>query len=360
MPVSGRRVNRRLRLVLLGVVAVLGTVFVLAPVGPSPAGADETAELSDLGWWNKLNGGVVTGLPVAPPAAPPKVALDPSASAGSIQLAADASGPSAVGALRYDSVPDGSTITLVLKSNRPLPPAEFFTLVLCTAATPWVGADNGDWAQRPSWTSNCSTPAVNSDTLTWNLDSSFVDAGLSMVLVPTATIAYQVTLNAPDASALTYSAPPAENPTTETTMAPEPEPEPVTTSPVVTTPIVTTPLVSTPPVSTAPVVRPRPTVPFRPAPTSNVPAPFKDLTRGERIMAVSLLLGLLAAWWWVGGQPVRNPRLLGSVASPAPAAGLAMSEAAGSGGEVQHVTTVARMGGVGRFAKLRTTAPRRL
>jgi hypothetical protein len=339
------------RALVFAALVLVGAAFVLAPVGGAGvAGADAPDQ---IGWWSKLNGGATSGLPVAPPVATPAPPLDPSAPAGSIQLAVDPSGPAGIGAVRYDSVPEGSDVTLVLKSSRPLPPPEAFSVVLCTAATPWVGVENGAWSARPSWTSTCATPTVDSDTLTWHLDSSFLDEGLSAVLVPSAAVAYQVTINPPDANSLTFEAPPAEEP------APEPTPDPglviaPVESPVVTTPIVQEPVVTTPPVAPRPRVTPTTIARVRPAAT--VPKPLKDLTRGERMAAVALLLGLVGAWWWVGGQPVRNPRLLGSVgAGPSVAA-------AGSGGPVgtQSVTTVARLGGVGRFAKLRTSAPRRL
>lgn len=64
--------------------------------------------------------------------------------------------------------------------------------------------------------------------------------------------------------------------------------------------------------------------------------------RLQRIMAVALLFALTAAWWWVGGQPTRAPRLLGSIGSseaPPPAI---------------------KLGGVGRFARARIGLPQRL
>jgi hypothetical protein len=341
-------------LVLLALV-LLGAAFVLAPMGRvGVAGADAPDQ---VGWWNKLNGGATSGLPVAPPVGPPVATpappLDPSAPAGAIQLAVDPSGPTGIGAVRYDSVPDGSDVTLVLKSSRPLPPPQVFSVVLCTATTPWVGTENGVWSSRPSWSSTCATPEVASDTLTWHLDSSYVDGGLSAVLVPSAAAAFQVTINPPDANSLAYDAPPAEE---EPAPAPPPVVEAPVESPVVTAPIVQEPVITTPPVTAAP--RPRitpPTLVARPA--ASLPRPFKDTTRAERITAVLLLLGLVGAWWWVGGQPARNPRLLGAVGA-GPAAAGAGAAAAPVG--TQSVTTVARLGGVGRFAKLRTTAPRRL
>ena len=60
-------------------------------------------------------------------------------------------------------------------------------------------------------------------------------------------------------------------------------------------------------------------------------------------MAVALLGLLAVALWWIGGQPVRAPRLLGSLGAGAPTAAVA---------EV-------KTGGIGRFARVRDgSAPR--
>jgi hypothetical protein len=78
-----------------------------------------------------------------------------------------------------------------------------------------------------------------------------------------------------------------------------------------------------------------------------LPRPFRDTSRGERVLAVALLGALVMAWWWVGGQPARMPRLVSAVAGGSPQPGAAPAN-------------VARMGGLGRFAKLRTERARRL
>ena len=60
------------------------------------------------------------------------------------------------------------------------------------------------------------------------------------------------------------------------------------------------------------------------------------------MMAVALLLALAGGLWWVGGKPVRAPRLLGSL---------------GAGSDV--VDEPVATGGIGRFARQRAgRAPR--
>lgn len=66
--------------------------------------------------------------------------------------------------------------------------------------------------------------------------------------------------------------------------------------------------------------------------------------RVERVLAVSILLALAVGMWWIGGQPVRPPRLLGSLGSGASA----------------PVATGIRAGGVGRFTRPRRGSPPRL
>lgn len=83
------------------------------------------------------------------------------------------------------------------------------------------------------------------------------------------------------------------------------------------------------------------TLPRRFRPAVGVPA-IDD--RVERVLAVAVLFALATALWWIGGQPVRPPRLLGSV---------------GSGAAVAPVSD-AHTGGVGRFARSRVGRPPRL
>ncbi len=93
--------------------------------------------------------------------------------------------------------------------------------------------------------------------------------------------------------------------------------------------------------ASAPVARPRVGRPQIAVPAGNIVAnPFrKDASRGERTLAVFLLLAIAAGLWWVGGQQVRAPRLLGSL---------------GAGTPNVFVPDV-RDRGIGRFARVRAT-----
>jgi hypothetical protein len=72
--------------------------------------------------------------------------------------------------------------------------------------------------------------------------------------------------------------------------------------------------------------------------------PFSpDASRADRMMAVGILLLMGTGLWWVGGMPLRGPRLLGSLGH-----GRATDEPPVSNG------------GIGRFARLRTGRPPRL
>jgi hypothetical protein len=61
-------------------------------------------------------------------------------------------------------------------------------------------------------------------------------------------------------------------------------------------------------------------------------------------MAVIVLILMAGMWWWVGGQPVPDPRLLGALA--------------GAGGASERERS--NIGGVGRFSRPRKRGATRL
>lgn len=340
--------KRRVLLLALWLAAV--AIAALAPVGTRWAGADEPDR---VGWWNKLNTAPPANplpLPLPPPPAVPVPPLDPSAPAGSIQVAADPTGEAAVGALHYP-VAAGASTALTLTSTKPLVMPPDAVLQLCEVFGPWEPVENGKWEARPQYGGRCFVGVVEGDTVTWDVPGELVvgEFGLNVAVVPIASqVPYQATFAPPDAGSLvvTGSGTSEPDPTPEPFFEPVPvfeEPAPVFDAPLPIFDVPTPPTTIARPSTTLP---PRALTPVRPVVS---PKPFKDTTRGERIFAVALLGALLAAWWWVGSLPGRGPRLLS--APGASTSGVL---------NVQSVRGVSRQGGVGRFAKLRTTSPRRL
>jgi hypothetical protein len=106
--------------------------------------------------------------------------------------------------------------------------------------------------------------------------------------------------------------------------------------------------------SGAPVARPsvRASRPQVAVPAGSVANPFaRDASRADRLLAVGLLLAIATGLWWVGGRPVRPPRLLGSLS-----AGGSGSSAILAGDDVVPAGD-ARARGIGRFARQRPPGP---
>jgi hypothetical protein len=329
------------------VFAVVGLWFavvvaiVLAPLGTGPASADTPDR---VGWWNKAN---------MPPLSPP--VLDPSAPAGSLQIAADPTGEAAVAGLHW-ALPAGTGTKVTLTSTRPLVLPPTAVIQLCEILAPWDPVENGVWAERPAYGGRCFGATVEGDTLVWDLptDLIFGELGLDMAIVPAASeVPYQVTLAPPDDASLVVTSPAQSEPEPTTEPQQESGPEPTT----VVEPTITIEdfgpqeterfFVPGPTTVTVPAAVPKvtpTTQPFRQIRTS-APAPFKDTTRGERVMALCLLGAMLSALLLGGGRAVAGPRLLGPLST-------GRVPVSGSSGM--------QVGGLGRFARPRTARPRRL
>ena len=339
-------------------------VGLVAVVFPSPhAGASAPTAYA---YWSKTapvpppgvpEGGLYVALgPYTPdPTAPPNPTAPPPPTE-----------PAAVAALRF-TVPEGAAATLTLKvvgGSATNPDATPVSIDACQpdiSAGAWQppASNPGDFAQRPKYScsavSVASTVDTGAGTVTWNLPGSFqVATGvLDVVLVPMGTAPFQVAFAKPDDSTLTASEAPADEPVSD--------PVPSTETPAgdfgaelaVDAPVsdlavdstggasLSVPT-STPPPPGAPGRTPQ--VGFRPA--SRPVAAIDD--RGDRIFAVAVLFAIVAALWWVGGQPVNAPRLLGSLGS--------RQEQPESGGR----PPAAPVGGVGRFARPRPSRPPRI
>lgn len=350
------RVRRIVRAAAAVVVAGASAAALTAVVSPvSPADADAPGV---MGWWNRLQ---QSGTPItvpAPPGAPADglfVAKDP---VNELAIAAVAL-PGASGA--------GATLTIRLAEGGNGTP----TIAACPATKAVTPAANGAWADAPTW--DCiavrADPLVSTDgrTLTFGLSSAYErPEGLSVVLVPVGPAPFSAGIEKPGTDAFTVGSRTGDESTTDTTAA---EPQPVAfddlpfeadafgpatgfESFAPTTPSFSPdapPAVAAPPTTAAPRVnRPTPRV-LRPATTPAV-ATTPAGERVRRILAVALLAAIGAAAHQLAKRPPPAPRLIGGLAG----------RGADGATPPTSATPPPRMGGIGRFARPRTSLPDRL
>lgn len=361
---------------ILGILAVILLFAAVAPGGP--AVADEPA---DYGYWSKAQtpDSPSPSIPSPPtvPVAPPDqvvpangmyVALAATTSQPDPTQVPSPAEPAAVSALRFFVEP-GSPAILSLtvaegqdangreEQNHPA-----FVVDACAvdfAAPAWDAPEGaGRWEDRPVWDCEAtSTPSIveeDGTRLTWDLGSAFevFEGQIDVVLVPRGVedptspngvqpVPFQLGFEPPDDQTLTVEV-------LDTGGEEELGGEEFTLDSLDleglgdfalgddTFGLIDDPTAAVEDGGSEPR---RGTRPIRPI--GRAPIPLDS--RGDRILAVSLLFLLGAGLWWVGGSPVRAPRLLGSLAGPAAAA-------------PSRVTT----GGVGRFTRPRTGRPPRL
>lgn len=326
-------------------VATLAAAWLVALPGlltlsAGPVAADSAPE---YGSWNDANqdpGGLpVSGLPAEAPAPASTtlfVASDPNG------------GAQAIVALRT-AAPEGSTAKLTLASSAPVELGPGAAIVACPVVSTWKAATNASWNDKPAYV--CGTTAAG------QVDSSGMTAVFSLgpdfARPETSTIEAVITIiggggeaafNPPDSSSFQVTSPePATEPEatsvadvttppsladtgTTATLPPSPAFD-TTAAPALATPPTTVP----PPAAALPAARP-----------AARHSPLHDTSGRERTMAVAALLAMLGGLWWVAGQPVRAPRLLGSVAKG------------------RERAEKIRVGGIGRFARVREAAPNRV
>lgn len=349
--------------------------------------AQTTAMLLQYGWWNKAQQSPAGGSPTpAPPGAPsdgifiayePAGGPTPTPAAGVPGLIPVAPapapkpvvlGPEAFGAVRY-SVPAGAEALLTLRftptsTSQPggVNP-DSGTLTACPVSTAWDPVQNGRYDAAPKY--DCANGVVGAfagDTVSFTLPAALAPNGtFDLALVPSGTKPFKLSISAPDSSSMALTSVPEseadssseafdastfEDPAAEFFEESVPVEESFGVEDFGSVGVgefdsgefsaggfVTSP---------APAVTTRAPV----AGVDNqvaVPAgvarnPFRpDASRAERMMALALLLALAGGLWWVGGKPVRPPRLLGSLGAGIPVA-------------VEEIRT----GGIGRFAKVRS------
>lgn len=343
---------RRLPLARIGS-ALLVLLAVVVWFGGS-ASADAPVK---QGWWSRWQ--QHAGTIDVPAPLPITITLPPPTTVeGGLTVARSATQEEAVAAL-YFPVAEGADASLFLAAADDtgvrLPPEA--VVQACRATEEWDGGLNGAWEDAPAWSNDFCEPGTvvaGEAGIVWSLPSTMQDEDgvYDLVLVPRGTAPYVVNF-APtsEATLVPDEAPPTTtttttSTTTTTTTAP---PTTATTEPVVeeTDPVVTQTIGggggggagrSTPPtVATTPTSL----VTFDPGRGLFDRVPIPD-SRMERIMAVSVLFFMAVALWWLGGSPVRMPRLIGALAADGRAFAVRAPEPRG----------------VGRFARPRDVAVR--
>jgi hypothetical protein len=320
----------------------------------------------DYGWWWRANASPTTAVTV--PGPPEQVVPSDGlyvalAQSGDIDPAADPTKqvvqPSAVAAIRFTDLPNGAEADMVLtlapnnnadvSQQAPVP----LTLQACLPGSQWDSTQAGQWSSKPLW--DCDTNAVTGESaqsgqaFSFHFTSEFITDGvLDVILVPKGTTPYQLAFKAPDAQTLTVigGTDPELTPSADAGAATDPSLDLSSAGLPADIALGDTGAgltdTSSGTLGTGAVSgtgRVRAALPIKPAALAKLPD-----SRTERIMAVLLLLALAAALWWVGGQPTRAPRLLGSAV----------------GGGTAAVDVPVSLGGVGRFARQRIGRPTRL
>jgi len=337
-------VRRALRGVAATLVATAGAVLLHAPAAHATA-PDQT------GWWSysQPSSGLV-----------PNVTADP----GQLEIVGGPSGPVSFAAVRYTVPPelDGQQVdlsqvtgTLVL-SVAPNSSAQGASLQVCPTASPWKPEEHGAMSDAPKY--NCATPPVtgqvspDNNTVTFNLVSSLASqpGTFDLAIVPSGQAPFAVKFAKPDERSFAPSAPPAVPGSTDTGAATQP-PAPLSpdTTPAAPTLAPASPALSSPasevPLAAGPAANP--STPTPPGPPSLRLRPAGRTSswtsaRQQQVMAVGLLLAIAGALWWMGGVAQAAPKLLGSLGGRKP----------------DTASATVRIGGVGRFARPRTAAPR--
>lgn len=155
---------------LLGAAGIVALGFVLA--APPATAVEPTA----VGWWwAGRPSGTLPGL-LSPAPDPPK---------GGLYVAGGPSGPTGISALRFQTDPDATAVTLTLRiaETQGIPAID-----ACVAAAGWEPAENGSWDQRPEDTCDTNTVTGSLDPdgteLSFAVSSLEENGVIDIVLVP--------------------------------------------------------------------------------------------------------------------------------------------------------------------------------
>ncbi len=330
-----------------GLVALLGA-FVAVGL---PVLAGSAQSIDDAGWWWRAKQGPVGSIPVSAPSVQPGQLL--------VQGAAD--GATAIAALRA-TLAEGQahpTVTLAVAPDGDQG-GESAILLACQTGSSWSGGDAQSWDSKPKPDCTVSVQGQRSDdgsTWVFPVGALQVYNELNVIFVSGTDPALPEGANGSMFS-LTFEQPTAASITTTGGTAPAPPTGPV----VVPTSPLDDPGTYAPPIGTgtfdlAPV---QPALPpeeqgltaTAPVVQAATPAPvFEPIASvrsgGARALGALIVLLGAAGSWWFAQQPVPEPRKLGRFAGTAPAI-------------TQTPSTAPEIGGLGRFARPRHGAPRRL
>lgn len=314
----------------------------------------------DQAWWSEAQ---------QAPSPAPTVPIN-QASGTTLMVGNDPSGPNAIAAVRYnvpgtidgepvDASTASGTLTLKVADNGAVgtPVVE-----ACPVISSWQSAQGGEWPSRPKY--NCATAAkaaFNADTtaatfsLAPGLQARPGVFDLAIVPDPANQTPFSVQFTAPGGDSMTVrpAGAPAPSDASGASAAPSTDTGTRPSFDAGTPADLTAPV---PGLSVTPEGTPLATettagaggagANVASAPTVALASPIRRISdkRGQRALGLALLVLLGLSLWWFGGQPVRNPRLLGSLGADA----------------APDEPTFVSSGGIGRFARPRAERPPRL
>jgi len=328
----------------------------------APASAAAVAP-EDQGWWSEAQ---------QAPSPAPTVPIN-QATGSNLMIGNDPSGANAMAAVRYnvpgtidgepvDASTASGTLTLQVAANGTVgtPVVE-----ACPIISSWQSAQGGEWASRPKYT--CATSAKGAFSadatavtfkLTPNLQARPGVFDLAIVPDPANQTPFSVQFTAPGQSSLTVQAS-SGGATGDDSAAAGSSTNDAGAGDLSSAGVPGDFSGAAPGLSVAPDGTPLPADTATTAagagassgaPTQTVvlatPARGFSDKRGQRAMGFVLLVLLGLSLWWFGGQPVRKPRLLGSLGP--------------SEGSDEQEPVVVDSGGIGRFARPRSQRPPRL
>jgi hypothetical protein len=331
------------------IAAVALWALALVPVAGT-FGQSTSPTLDAVGWWNKTQALPVQGNPsgLDDPTGlglttAPTVPAPATVPADGLYIANDASGPTAIAAVRYLVGGAGGTLTLQLADGAAATGTE--EIVGCPAQGGFTPAQNGRWDAQPGYDPTACTLKgtldVAAKTLTFDVPTTFASSlgDITVVIVPAvgSTTPFSLPLAKPENGSFVITSPPSA-PVVTPSEAPAYTPgEPVFSPSTPSFAAPSAPSVATPEVAGGDAGA-APAVPVASTPA----AALKDPSRASQIAAVIALAVIGAALWQLGKHPQRAPRLLGSVGG-----------AAAQAVEVAPLAKTVRARGVGRFARQR-------